>query len=196
LNNFKENNMKKKLVIGILVALIALCAMGAALATKTMSFRDLVVSAAGAETDLIAATGYTVGIPDPGTVALSPKNLQTMWGGGDQTNANALQLICYATSDATDTATMSLYGINDSGPPIRIGVIVWTFGAAVRSTGVQWAGTAVATDTHLTSITVADSGNDRVASVGFDAVGYKYIYAITTAQTGTPTGITVQMRPW
>lgn len=175
------------------------------LTTKMGPFRNLVVSAAGAETDLIAATGYAITdaqsypsfIPAAGNGALVPKSLQDMWGAGDNTEANALQLTCFATSSDNDTATMSLYGISDQGPPINIGSIVWTFGAAIRSTGVRWADTAVATFSHISTPTTSDSGNDRVASITFDAGGYKYLYGIVhTTTTGAATGITVQMRPW
>jgi hypothetical protein len=175
------------------------------LTTKMGPFRNLVVSAAGAETDLIAATGYAITdalsypsfIPDAGNGALVPKNLQDMWGAGDETEANAVQLICHATSSDNDTCTMSLYGFADQGPPIYVGSIVWTFGTAIRSTGVRWADTAVPTFEHITTATAADSGNNRVASVTFDATGYKYLYGIVhTTTTGAATAITVQMRPW
>ena len=177
------------------------------LTTKMGPFRNLVVSAAGAETDLVAATGYAITealsypsfIPDPdktGTVALAPKDLQGMWGAGDASEANAVQLICYATGAAAETATMSLYGIADQGPPIYIGSIVWTLGDAVKVAGTLWADTVVPTFTHISTPVTSDSGNDRVASVTFDVAGYKYLYAIFDAVTGTPEDITVQMRPW
>lgn len=172
------------------------------LTTKMGPFRNLVVSAAGAETDLVAATGYAITdaqsypsfIPAAGDGALVPKSLQDMWGAGDNTEANAVQLICYATGVATNTATMQLYGISDQGPPVHMGSIIWTLGDAVRESGVLWAGTAVPTFSHISTPTTSDSGNDRVASVTFDAAGYKYLYAIVDA--GTATNITVQMRPW
>ncbi len=188
--------MKKKW-IGLILAVCLLCALGNSLTTRTLSYANLVVSAAGAETDLVAATGYTVGVPTPGTTALEPKDLLKAYGGGADTYANAIELICYATSSENDTCTLSLYGISSGGPPVRIGSLVYTFGTALRSAGVRWADTCVSTSTHTKTITVADSAADRVVKVSLDITGYRYLYAIVhTTTTGAATGITVQMRPY
>lgn len=187
--------MKKWLLIP--VAILVIYCIGATLTTGVASYTNLVVSAAGAETDLVAATGYNVGIPAPGTAALEPKDLLKKFGAGKDTRANAMELICFANSNENDTVTMSLYGISDGGPPERIGSLVWTFGTAIRSTGVRWADTCVATDTHGKTIGVSDSANNRVVKVNFDITGYRYLYVIAhTTTTGAATGITVQMRPY
>ena len=171
--------------------------MAATLTSRVESYQDLVISAAGAETDLVAATGYNVGVPAPGTTALKPKDLLIKWGGGKNTYANGIELICFATCNENDTCTMSIYGISSGGPPERIGSIVWIFGTAIRSSGVRWGDTCTVTDTHQGTIAAFDSGNDRVAKVALDATGYRYLYAIVhTTTTGAATAITVQMRPY
>ena len=113
---------------------------------------------------------------------------------------NGVMLSCFATSNDNDTVTMSVYGIAIDGAPERIGSFVWTFGTAIRSSGVRWADTCVVTLTDTSSgnvVDVADSGNDRICRARFDVTGYRYLYAIAhTTTTGAATTITVEMRPW
>ena len=169
--------------------------MGAALTTTTSGYELLVLSAAGGETNLIAATGYTVGIPDPGTIALQPKDLMLQKG---ETTSNGVELICFATGADNSTATMTLYGISTGGPPEQIGLLVWTLGTAIKDTGIRWADTCVVTDTHNTTITVVDVTTDAsnlVAKVTFDVTGYRYLYAIVHGSSGS-TIINILQRPW
>jgi hypothetical protein len=185
--------MKKFLLIGVLV-LATVAIMGSALYTKVAGYKTLLVSAAGAETDLIPATGYTVGVPSPGGT-LNPINLYRLASSSDKsTKANAPILTCYATASENDDVTISIYGIREGGAPERIASLLFTFGQAIRSTGVRWADTCVATVTSTNSgrITVEDSGNNRIVSVDFDGKGFEYVYGIAhTTTTGSPTAITV-----
>ncbi len=188
--------MKKRWII--VAVCIVLFVMGAAtLTTRTASYTNLVVSAAGAETDLVAASGYNVGVPAPGTTALEPKDLLKKFGAGKDSYANAIELICYATASDNNTTEMSLYGISDGGPPLRMAGLVYIFGTAIRSSGVRWADTCTVTDVHGKTIAASDSGNDRVVKVNFDVSGYRYLYMIVHGTaTGAATAITVQMRPY
>lgn len=189
--------MKKKVLIGLVLLLLVFVMGAATLTTRTFSYTNLVVSAAGAETDLVAATGYNVGVPNPTGTALDPVDLLKKFGAGKDTYANALELICYATSSDNDTAEMSLYGISDGGPPVRMASLIYIFGTAIRNTGVRWADTCSVTDVHSKSIAASDSGNNRVVKVNFDATGYRYLYMIVHGTaTGSATAITVQMRPY
>ena len=185
--------MKKVLFI---VVVITLFLAGAVLTTKTAGYEPLVISAAGGETDLVAATGYNVGVPTP-AAALAPKDLMRQNGDSPY---NGVVLSCFATSNENDTVTMSIYGISIDGAPERIGSFVWTFGTAIRSSGVRWADTCVVTLTDTSSsnvVDVADSANNRIARARFDVTGFRYLYAIAhTTTTGAATTITVEMRPW
>lgn len=188
--------MKRKILTGLIIVLLTLCT-AATLTTRVFSYQNLVVSAAGAETDLIAATGFNVGVPAPGTTALEPKDLLRKFGGGKDTYANAIELTCFATASDNNTAEMTLYGISDGGAPEQIAGLVYIFGTAIRSTGVIWADTCTVTDTHGKTVAASDSGNDRIVKVNFDATGYRHLYMIIHGTaTGAATAITVQMRPY
>jgi len=151
------------------------------------SFHSVADAASAVDTDLAAATGYGIG-------AVSGElDLKGVHGaGGSDTFANSVVLSVHATGAADgDTLTQKVYGRVDGGPPQLIASIVWTIGTA-RADGSTatylWADTAVVTDTHITTVTVADGGgSNRVCSVQFDATGYRYIYGLFTAQTGDPT---------
>jgi hypothetical protein len=138
----------------------------------------------GADTDLAAATGYSA----------APAGELDLLAAGDITQDNRLVLILYATADENATITQKIYGRNEGGPPQLIGSIVWTIGQAIRGTGIRYADTAVVTDTHLTAIETADSGNNRVVSVLFDATGYRYIKTLFTGSTNTITASTCLYR--
>ena len=113
---------------------------------------------------------------------------------GSVTDSNAISLILYATGDAAATVTQKIYGICDQGPPQLIASVVWTLGTATRATGVRWAGSVAITDTHMTTVGTADSGNNRVASVNFDTTGFRYIKSVFTAKSGTVTTTTCLYR--
>jgi hypothetical protein len=166
------------------------------LGTQAAGYSTLLVSAAGAETDLIAATGYNVGVPNPGGT-LNPLNIKEFGGGANtSTSVNAPILTCYATASDNNDVDISIYGIRRNGAPERITSLLFTFGQAIRSTGVRWADTCVATftSTNPNRVVVEDTGNNRIASVSFDAKGFEWLYAIAhTTTTGAATNITVEL---
>jgi len=168
-----------------------------ALGTTMGSYRTLNTLAsatAAVDTDLAAATGYGIGAPT-GSV-----DLQAHGGANEVTTANAVSLVLNATGAlATDTLTQKIYGITDQGPPQLIASIVWTMGTALAdgtTAGYLWAGTAVVTSTHASTIVAADSASNRVCSVSFDCTGFRYLYGLITAQTGDPLIITSLYRYW
>lgn len=170
------------------------------LTTHVGSIVDLVISAAGAESRLTTGSAdYNPGIPDPGTTALSPKNLLDLFGAGTQTEASNIELTCFATGTANNTVEMALYGIADGGAPQQIAEIIWILGTARHtSTTILWADTCTITvDTHATTLVATDSGNDRIVRLNFNTTGIKYLYAIAYGTTtGAATDITVRMRPY
>lgn len=186
--------MKKYLLIPLALCVVLLAGM--ALTVRTAGYEDLVVSAAGGETDLVAATGYTVGVPTPATVALGPKDLMRA---NYESFANSVHLICFATTTATQensTATMSLYGVSTGGAPERIGSVLWEFGTATRSSNIHWADICTPTSTHQGTFTASDVGNNRIAKLTMVNPGYRYLYGIFHTVSGTPANITVQYRPY
>lgn len=175
------------------------------MATRTTAiypYKNLVVSAAGAETDLAAATGFKAANALPAaSAALGAKNLRTLYAGGKHTDFNAVILRCYATCNDNDDCGMTLYGISRIGAtfiPERIMAVTWKFSTALRAAGIRWADTTTVTDYHIGDIREADdAGGDMIARIECDVLGYEWLYAIIhTTTTGAATVITVEMRPY
>ena len=173
------------------------------LTTKVAGYQTLVISAAGAETQLLtgATTAYNPGVPSPGG-DLNPKDIRALWSANRfTTEANNVVLVCYATASADDTCEMEIYGIAD-GPlaaPERIVDVVWIFGTARHtSTTVLWADTCTESDdNHIAGVTVTDDTDNVIAKLSFETTGYRYLYAIAYGTaTGAATNITVLMRPY
>ena len=170
--------------------------------TAIYPYTNLVVSAAGEETDLVAATGFlAVNALPAASAALGAKSLKTNYGGGKHSYFNAVILRCYATCNDDDDCGMTLYGISKSGStfvPERLAAITWTFSTCLRVAGIRWADQASVTDYHIGDIRVADeAASNTPARVEFDGLGYEYLYAIIhTTTTGAATVITVEMRPY
>ena len=79
-----------------------------------------------------------------------------------------------------------LWGYAEGGPAEHICDISVTAGTARISdyTTALYADTiTISNDTHLTTVTATDSGNNRVCKIDFDAVGYKYIHCDITVLT-------------
>jgi hypothetical protein len=164
------------------------------LTTRVGSYKALhtVANINTPDTDLAAATGYFVGIPD-GAI-----DLKDDVGSGKDTYANQLSIIVKAASAANgDTVTQQLYGVVGQGPAQKIAQIVWKIGLAqfdATATNL-WAETATVTSSHATEIVVSGAdGSDGVGSIAFDATGYRYIYGLWTADTGDPTTVTALYR--
>lgn len=145
------------------------------------------------DTDLAAATGYTINQPT-GSISLLDNTK-----GGKALVDNAISIIVHAQSAADgDTVTEKIYGAALNGPPQLIASIVWTIGTA-RVDGATatylWADGADVTSSHIRSITIADgNGSNRICSVTFDLTGYAYLLGLWTADTGDPTTVTALYR--
>lgn len=185
----------KKWLIGTALAIIVICALGAASLTTRISSYKILHSTSNinsADTDPNARDGYRIATTS-GEVDLLVKA-----GAGSNTYANALSLIVHVDTGADgDTVTQVLYGRAEQGPKQRIASIVWKIGTAQvdATTTNLWAETATVTSSHITNITVAGAdGDNRVGSVTFDATAYRYIKGYWTADSGDPCGVTCLYR--
>jgi len=174
----------------------------ATLTTTVYPYKNLVVSAAGGETDLIAATGFLAANALPAaSAALGAKNLRVLYAGGKHTDFNAVILRSYATCNDGDQASMTIYGISRIGAtviPERLMALTWTYSTALRVGGTRWADIVAVTDYHIGDIRKADeAASNTPTRIEFDVLGYEWLYAIVhTRDTGSPTAITVEMRPY
>jgi hypothetical protein len=115
----------------------------------------------------------------------------------DTSAANAVEIIFGGTNAENETFSFGIFGYaNNNGPAELICTGTGILGAqdivkypetAVAVTG-WWADTLVVTSYHPTTIIVADSGNDRVAKLCFDTIGYKYLKCYIYDADGT-TGV-------
>ena len=178
--------LSKTLLCASILVLLVFVIGAASLTTRVSSYRTLhTVTDVNVtpDTDLIATTGYTIGVPSGST------DLLVKAGSGKNMYANSISIILSATDSADgDTITEKLYGVIDGGPPQLIASIVWTIGTARLVVGTAtnlWADTAVVTSTHITTIKVADGGgSNRVCSVTLDFTGYRYVKGLFTAEIG------------
>ena len=125
-------------------------------------------------------TSFPAGVTS-GTIDLLDKN---WYGVSGESKSNYLQMIF--TGDLAGTGTVEITGAAEGGPEIYMGSLALTF-VTTETTPWVWASTIAVTNTHIacSGIKVADSGNSRVSSVGFDAIGYRYIKFYSTALTTT-----------
>ena len=141
------------------------------------------------DTDLAAATDFTIGIPTT-LAGVAAVDLHTLDGAGKHLKVNTFSIIIHSTEGANgDYFTEKIYGGAEAGPPQLIASIVWTLGTArvvAADAAHLWADTAVVTSSHMKTITVADGGgSDRVCSVTLDLTGYRYVLGLFTAETTT-----------
>jgi hypothetical protein len=110
-------------------------------------------------------------------------------------DCNAACLIFYQGGDASDdtNSTANIWGYAKTGPAEWICDLTFTTGDAIVNdvTTSMWIDTAtIDTQTHIKTVSVADSANERIAKVAFDVVGLKYIYVevveLTTDTTLVP----------
>ena len=97
-------------------------------------------------------------------------------GIADETRAYRLEVIMKGLT--AGTATVAVTGASAGGPEEHIcSVAISSVGGIVESGSYLIVDSMDLTSTHLAgcSIDVADSANDRVAKLGFDAIGYQFI---------------------
>ncbi len=103
---------------------------------------------------------------------------------GTETAAYRLEIIMKGVT--AGTATVAITGASEGGPEEHIcSVDVSSTADVVESGTFRIIDAMVLTSTHLDGlgIAVADSGNSRVAKLGFDALGYRYIKFYVTVLT-------------
>jgi len=102
--------------------------------------------------------------------------------------ANGIELI-FKGKDVTENSDfgVNIWGYRVNGSAEKICEISGIFGTGRYEDGSSFGGdidtaryyadTLVVTSTHLTSVCVADSGNNRIAKTSFDGIGYKWLAA-------------------
>ena len=137
-----------------------------------------------------APTAFPFGVTSGDMDLLAPKNGAV----GTETRAYRLEIIM--TGTPAGTATVVITGASEGGPEEQIcSVDISSAADVVESGSIRIIDSMTLTSTHLAgcSILVADSGNSRVAKLGFDAIGYRYInFYIPTLTTITSLKIHVR----
>lgn len=117
-------------------------------------------------------TAFPFGIKSGDMDLLAPEND----GVAGETKAYRLEFIMKGI--IAGTGTVAITGAAEGGPEEHICSVVISSAADVVESGTfRVIDSMTLTATHLDgfSIAVADSGNSRVAKLGFDALGYRYI---------------------
>ena len=116
------------------------------------------------------------------------------------TEVNGAEVVFSGEADNSDSGSCELWGVTTNG----IGELIADLSLI---TGTAWAdmtdpdstarlfvdSITIITENHVKDVTVADSGNNRFAKVGFDTIGYKGIYCRCTV--GDATEIS-RLTPW
>jgi len=140
---------------------------------------NIVKEVTGGATDTLL-TAFPFGVTSGDMDLLSAIN----GGAGEETKAYRLEIL--VTAKPAGTGTIAITGASEGGPEEMIGIIDIDCTADVVESG-DWRVIDVMdlTSYHLNGcgIATADSGNDRVAKFGFDAIGYRYIKFYVTSLT-------------
>jgi len=138
---------------------------------------ELVYTGDGTDTDPATANSFPLGVTSGDMDLLLPRH----GGKGTETKANRVALIVLATN--AGGADLYVTGAAPGGPEEYICLMECTAGGTVETGTNRWVENITLTNYHLAGcgITVADSGNNHVAKVGFDAIGYRYINFYNTA---------------
>ncbi len=119
---------------------------------------------------------------------------------GEEDNGSVIIFENYATADGKNSA-VNLWGYAHKGPAEFIAELSLTTGTARIDDNATDLYTDTITrvndvsDGHSKKITIRDSGNNRIAKVWFDNMGYQYIYAEVYDLT-TGARIRPMIRPW
>jgi len=170
--------MRKYILILLVLLTVSFC--DAAITTRIASYLQLDQTATStSETDF---TGVDFII----TRHSSDSDIDLLiFGGGKDTYAVNLEFV-FSVGSATNpdgaTGTQVLYGAADFGPWERITSLAYTVGTASATTGsldsTRWVDTITATNVSTT--TVIDTGNNRMARLNFVNPGYRYLKVLNT----------------
>jgi hypothetical protein len=118
----------------------------------------------------------------------------------EEYNASVIIFENYDTTPNINSA-VNIWGYGKTGPAEFIAELSLTTGAARidDEAGDLYTDTITRvndlSDGHIKKIKITDSGNDRVAKVWFDNVGYKYLY-VEVYDLTTGAKINPMIRPW
>lgn len=165
----KGKTMKnfKALLISLLICAAVIMAAGMLQETIQTGHNSLRTGVTADDTPLDGATkNLTYAIGDkPSTAATVHPN----W--------NNVQIYFYGTDAANETCNFKLYAYREDGPAVLVCYGSFILGTAVTGgTSEYYADTISITDVWPAEVVVSDSGNNRVCTLAFDVIGYKYLY--------------------
>lgn len=115
--------------------------------------------------------------------------------GDEASPVNGVEIIFAGTAAADKTFSFALVGYAaENGPAETICTGTGTLGTqavvkyphnSAAAANTYYADTISVTSYHVTTIAVADSGNNRIAKVWLDALGYKYLRCIVYDADGS-----------
>jgi len=121
--------------------------------------------------------------------AVGTHNAHINFGQGSiDTKHNELMLCMHGAGAENVAVTVSIYGANAGGGAELIGTLTCSLGASLTASGGnRWVDVISATSYHLPSggIVTATGGANGIAKVGFDAIGYNYMYFTITLGSAT-----------
>ena len=158
--------MKKMILTCCLLALLAVIC-GAYLETHIIPYSSLRTASTGDDTALDGTTSsYTYKFTDKPATAV---NLNTRFNGA--------QIIFYGTDANNEDCDYIIYAYRDSGPAEKVCSGTVTLGTAVTgATNTFYADTITCTDVWPTTVTVANSAADGVATLSFDLMGHEWVF--------------------
>lgn len=111
-------------------------------------------------------------------------------------NANGAVVIFHGTDAANEVMNWMLVGWAENGPAEYIANGTATLGTQRVNTGTaleMWAhAITITAQNHIYTVSVADSGNNRIAKLCFDMGGFAHIAAIIQKDTAASTGAKIR----
>lgn len=107
-----------------------------------------------------------------------------------RTDAVEVHVYSNGAATANDSALINIYAYGEDGPAMRVyDACTFTLGTAVAPGSGLYADTISGTDYHVTNVTVADSGNNAIAKLQFDTIGYRNLYFEPETFTGITSAV-------
>lgn len=135
--------------------------------TPFIAYTPLRTASTGDDTALDGTTaGYTYKHADKPSTAVSLN-----------TNFNAAQIYFYGTDANNEDCDYAIYAYRTDGPAEKVCSGTVTLGTAVTgATNTFFADTITVTDVWPTTVTVANSAANGVATLSFDLMGHEWVY--------------------
>ena len=178
--------MMKKLTLIACICLLAICGLWLGGATTIRGEKVLAISAVDA-TPLDGTTSGLQYISGDRVTAYSVRLSE---------RCDAVSVKAYCAGSDGGTAVFKIWGYSSDGPAELIYSGTGTVGTAVFSTGNLWIDTFTAAGTnHIASVSVRDSGNNRICKLNADTTGYRDLMFEATVFTNV-TAINFQVREY